>query len=408
MDRARSRGDSRDDRGSSRDRDDRGSSRGRDRDADDDRSSRRGGGRESSSRGSSSRGYSYAKRSVEQVNKRAAMGGKDFDSFIEDGVPVWKINDGANTIRILPPTWDKPDHYGLDVWVHYGVGPDEQSYLCAQKMKGEPCPVCDERDRARRDREDEDYIKELEPTRRVLVYLVDREHESNGVQVWASPWTIDRDITKVSVDRRTQEVLPIDDPEDGYDVEFDRTGKGRNTKYVGVAIARRESPLGKREWLDFAVDKPLPTILVYHDYDHIAKVLGGGGSHRTRVDKDDSRDTRGRDRDEKPSRDDRDDRGRGREREARSSHGADSKDDALTWDSIHAMEGPELDALVDEEKLDLNPDKFDSDADLADAICDAMNIKDEPPPRRGSSRREEKPEPDARERLRGLRDSRRD
>jgi hypothetical protein len=72
------------------------------------------------------------------------------------------------------------------------------------------------------------------------------------------------------------------------------------------------------------------------------------------------------------------------------------------------MEGPELDALVDEEKLDLNPDKFDSDADLADAICDAMNIKDEPPPRRGSSRREEKPEPDARERLRGLRDSRRD
>jgi hypothetical protein len=403
-------------RRSSRDRDD---DRGRDRDRsssrdrDDDRGSRsrsredeRGG-----SRGASRGGFSYQRRSAEQVNKRASMGGKDFDVLFRDDIPSFKPNDGPNTVRILPPTWPNPDHYGLDLWVHYGIGPDNQAYLCLHKMKGEACPICEEHERARRAGEDEDYVKSLEPTRRVLMYLVDRDHEKDGVQAWAAPWTIDRDITKISVDRRTQDVLPIDDPDDGYDVEFERTGKGMTTKYVGVAIARRESPLGKAAWLDFAVENPLPDMLVYMDYDHIAKVLGGGGGHRTRAEKDgdardrrDDRDSRSRDRDDdrRGSRD----RDRDEDRSSRSSSSR-REEPKLTWDDVHAMEGKELDALVEEEKLDLNPDKFDSDSELADAICKELGI--EKPEREHRRRDETHKEDDAPgARLRRMRESRGD
>lgn len=340
-----------------------------------------------SARGSEGRrAFSYQARTAEDLSKRASMGARDFDSFLADHVKVWKANNGANALRIMPPTWQGAKHYGLDVWVHYGVGPDDQSYLCLDKMKGEECPICRERDRARRAGEDETYIKDLEPTRRVLMYLVDRDHESDGVQAWAAPWTIDRDISAVSVDRRTQEVLPIDDPENGYDVEFERTGKGMNTKYVGLAVARRSSSLGNMDWLDFAVDNPLPEILVYHSAERIAQVFGGGGSRSTREaeqgaghrDAPAERTSRGQPpahADEEPPR-------------RRQQQSAPQEPELPTFEQVHAMTGAELDDAVSLYKLTkINPQDAESDAQLAEWICEDLNLQPAPPPSRSSSRR---------------------
>lgn len=409
---------SRTDRG--RESDDRDSRRGRGDDRggrDHDRDDRGGRGRDD--RGGRS-GFTYQRRSAEEVNKRASMGAKDFDSYVRDDIKLWKPNEGANTIRILPPTWPDPKHYGLDIWVHYGVGPDQQAYLCLDKMKGEHCPMCEEYDRARRANEDEEYVNELKPTRRVLFYLVDRDHENEGVQAWAAPWTIDRDITKISVDRKTQETIPLDDPEEGYDVEFDKNGKGLGTKYVGVAIARRSSSLGKSAWLDFAVEHPLPEILEYHSAEHIEKVFGGGGSHKSRRDRDGERDDENRGRSGGRDRGDSDrgsrdsgDRDRGGDRDSRGSDRDDrrggrsrSEEEELTWDSVHSMTADELDALVEAKKLDINPNKADTDDQLADWICEDLGIKkEESRGRRESSRGEdEKPS----DRLRSMRENRRD
>src|SRR5487761_2598770 len=195
------------------------------------------GSRESSERS----GYRYQSRSPDAMKKRGDQGGTDFDTYIKDIVNMFKPNDGDNIIRALPPTWDNPEHYGLDIYVHYGVGPDNQAYLCLEKMLKKPCPVCEEMHRASKTG-DEDYAKKLKPNKRVLFYLVDRNNEKDGVQAWASPWTIDRDICKISVDKRSGEVLELDNPEDGYDIEFERKGKGERTEYIGLAIARRSSP----------------------------------------------------------------------------------------------------------------------------------------------------------------------
>lgn len=323
--------------------------------------SSRGSSRESSRGGST--GYKYKQRDASTAEKRSTQGGNDFDHILIDGVKMFSVNDGDNIIRILPPTWDDPEHFGLDIYVHYGIGPDNQAYLCLDKMQGKPCPICEERKQALHDK-DEDYADELKFTKRVLVALIDRDAEKEGPQVWSMPWTIDRDLCKLVIDKRSGEVLPIDDPENGYDIEFSRTGTGMKTKYVGLAVARRESELGNEKWLDYMVENPLPNMLNFYDYDHIKKVFGGstGGTTKRSNDDDDPDVTLEMD---KPA-------GRGRSK---------SSDDDLTWESIHGMTFEELKALVEDTKAlkDIDPDESKDDAELADWICEDLGIEKEEP-----------------------------
>lgn len=391
MDRTRSR-DDRDDPRSRRGRDDedRGGRRSRD---DDDRGGRSSGGRRS--------GYQYEARSSDSMRKRATQGANEFDKFLSDKIKMFKPNDGDNTIRILPPTWEKPKHYGLDIYVHYGVGPDRQSYLCLHKMKGEACPICEERQIALNEGDDA-YAKQIEPKRRVLVYLIDRDHEKEGLQAWAMPWTVDRDLCTVSVDKKSGEVLPIDHPDEGFDVMFEKKGQKDRTEYIGMQIARRDSRLGDDAWLNAAMELPLPEALVYFEYDHIAKAFGGGGSHREKGrgrEDDDERPSRGQDRDdERP-------RGRNRDEDDRPSRRRRDEDEApakplLTWDQVHALEGEALDEIVEDHKLKLNPANFNSDEELADAICEELGIEKTSPRRRVV-------EDEGRDRLAAMRERRR-
>ena len=379
---------------------------GRTRESGRDESTSRRGSRDDDRGGrSSGRRFEYQGRDADTVNKRSTQGANEFDKFILDSVKLFKVNDGDNAIRILPPTWEKPKHYGYDIWVHYGVGPDRQTYLCAHKMKGEPCPICEERQRVLDDG-DEKGAKELEPKRRVLVYMIDREAKNEGLQAWAMPWTVDRDICSISVDKRSGEVLPIDHPDEGYDIFFKKSGQKDRTEYTGVQADRHSSSLGNDRWLDAAVETPLPDTLVFFDYDHIAKVFGGGGSLKGRDDERGSHSSHGGssrggrggsdDRDDPPRRgSDREDRGSSRRR-----------DPEHTWADIHAMTSKELDDLAD--KLNVSTKGFDSDEELADELCAELKLEQEREPepepesrRRGGSDRE-----DPRDRLREMRERR--
>ena len=408
----------------SRDRGGRDSGRGRDddrgsRDRGDDRGGRgrdddhggRDSGRTRDSGRDSGRGasrYTYERRPREAMEKRQSMGAQDFDKILKDGIKMFTPHPKLNRIRILPPTWPKPGHYGYDIFVHYGVGADRGSYLDLQKMKDLPDPITEERDALRRSGDaTEEELKKMDSKRRVLVYLVDRDNESEGVQAWAMPWTVDRDIVMLSEDRATNEMLNIDDPEEGYDVEFFKEGEKERTKYNGVAIARRSSRLGKAEWLDYALDNPLPDQLVFYSYEDIAKAFGGGGAYRER-DRDDGRErdrdsSRGEERggredtrdDDRGGRDrDRgEDRGRTDDRDAAPARGrsrSESREPELTWETVHAMTSGELDALVESDTrlhgIIVNEAK--DDTELADWICEDLKIAKEEEPRRERVRAE--------------------
>lgn len=346
-----------DDGGGDRDRGDRG--RGGDRDSDP-RGGRRG-GREGGRRSS----FQYQSRSSEDTRKRGEQSGGDFDKWLDDGVKMFKPRENTNFIRILPPTWKEAKHYGIDVWIHYSVGPDKQTYLCLEKMKGEDCPVCEERKKALKEG-DEDYAKSLRPNRRILTYVLDRDATREGAQVWSMPWTIDRDLCKLTVDKRTGEALPIDHPEEGYDVEFERKGQGDRTEYIGLSIARRSSPLDDDRSLEFIEEHPLPKLLRYFDYDHIRSAFGGESKKGSRHRDDDDDDDDAQDRDL-----------RNKEREGRGQDRGRKEEQKLGWESIHSMTFDELCSLVDDEKLRIDPDESRNDEELADWICDEMSIKKE-------------------------------
>jgi hypothetical protein len=223
--------------------------------------------------------FRYEKRTKEDVKKRAAQSGGLFDSIFQSKFQTFTPKEGDYRLRFLPPTWDDPQHFGLDVYVHYGIGSDSQSYLCLEKMKGEKCPICEEKKRAER-AGDADYARQLTATKRVLVWVVNRDDEDAGPLLWSMAWTIDRDLANLSIDKRTGEYLALDDPEEGYDVEFSRTGKGLKTKYVGVQVARKPSPLADdadlaEDWLKFITENPLTEVLQFFDYDHIEAVAKG-------------------------------------------------------------------------------------------------------------------------------------
>lgn len=230
--------------------------------------------------------FKYTGRSSEDISRRATQPSGAYDSFISGGFALFKPKEGENCVRILPwlsgndprakeyqEKWG--NHWGIDIYVHYNVGPDNGSYLCLQKMKGETCPVCE----ARRDA-DEKEAQALRIVERVLCWIVDRKNEKLGPTLWAMPTTLSKDISGASRARGSGENLLIDDPEEGYDIYFDREGVKIQTDYKRVEAARDPTPLHENpdkmaQWLNYVSENVLPDLLVYYDADLIEKTLFG-------------------------------------------------------------------------------------------------------------------------------------
>lgn len=218
--------------------------------------------------------FKYKIRSPELLEKRANAQGGDFQGIIRDEYKTFVPAKGDNHIRFLPPTWENPEHYGLDVWAHYNIGPDHASILCLNRMRNNRCPICEARVRAERAGDDE-LAKELSARKRVLVWMLDRKDESKGPMIWSMAQTLDRDFVKLCRDKTTGEIYYIDHPEQGYNVSFERTGEKLATRYGGLQIARRASSVDQ-DVLDYVEAEPLTGTLVWLSYEEIKEIYEGG------------------------------------------------------------------------------------------------------------------------------------
>jgi hypothetical protein len=215
------------------------------------------------------------------ISTRAAQGGGNsrYDNALDTPVGVWVPAEGKNRVRILPRTWgddEGPAHWGYEVAIHYGIGPDNGSFLCNQTMKGEACPICDERSRLNR-LGDEEGAKAIRVSRAVVVYVVDRDKPQDSPKLWKMPMSIFRDICDLSCSGNT--VLPIDHPVEGFDIEFRRAGQGLMTKYSGLQISRdatpaMDSPDELERVLRIISENPIPAAFNYKDAAYIARVFG--------------------------------------------------------------------------------------------------------------------------------------
>lgn len=219
--------------------------------------------------------FKYRNRNAEAWDKRANQtGGGEFDGFIRDDYKTWTPKKGPNAVRILPPTFDDADHYGINVFVHYSIGPSKAAVLCLQQMENKRCPICEARNRALK-LGDEEEAKDLRATKRVLVWMLDRNDEARGPMLWSMAYTLDKDFCSLAKDPQSGEICPLDHPEDGHDIYFDKTGEGLQTQYGGKKLARRSSSVSE-QFLDYIEERPLPECLINRTYDEVKELYEGG------------------------------------------------------------------------------------------------------------------------------------
>ena len=218
--------------------------------------------------------FQYVARPQDAWERRANQSGTQYIGIIKDQYNVFRPRKDDNSIRILPPTWENPLHYGYDIWVHFGVGPEKGQVLCLQKMKHQRCPICDFQVKAEEQgREDAGDYK---PIRRVVVWIVDRKAEKpeDNPMVWAMPWTVDRDISAICRDKETGELYMIDHPEAGFDVYFTKTGEKEQTKYVALQLARRSTTVDS-SIVKVIADNPIPSVLIWRSYEEVNLIFSG-------------------------------------------------------------------------------------------------------------------------------------
>ncbi len=222
------------------------------------------------------------------VGEKHATSKGDYDNPIRDDIKMFTPKEGKNRVRILPRTWvdsEGPEHWAFPIHLHFGIGPDNSSYLCPTKMGKGTCPICEERGRLDATG-DKEAARELRVALYQLVWIIDRNDEDVGPKAWRMPASkLEGPICDLSRDEDTGAILKIDHPADGYDVTFTRSGTGRNTDYTAPAVVRKQTYLSEneeleQEWLDYISANPLPTILNHYDTQYITNVFGGATTAR--------------------------------------------------------------------------------------------------------------------------------
>lgn len=210
-----------------------------------------------------------------------------------------KKPNGDNFIRIVAPSLTGP--FAQEIWMHTKVGTQKATFLCVNKMFGEPCAICDHQKDMKADGVSAEVIKELNPGHRFLMYVVDTTNadtEDEGPKWFDCPVSIYKNVCTLSKDRRTGQSFDPTDPVDGRDVEFVRKD-GKRTEYTGMRLVPTK-PIPKNWYEDLPA---FEEVLLIPTYDEAREAVSG-----QRASKEES--TRGSSRGEdRGSRRDVDDRG---------------------------------------------------------------------------------------------------
>ena len=341
--------------------------------------------------------FKYQERTAEDMEQRQkSFSGRD--SYFSKNMKFFVTKGGGNKIRIMPPTWEGAKHYGHDIYVHYGIGPDNVGYLCLDRMSGEPCPLCEARAEADHTG-DEDLAKALRATRRVAVYVIDRSAPGEGPKVWAMPQTVDKEICAQAWDKETGEVYALDHPDEGYDISFDVEGQGQTKKYVGIRLARRSSPLSDDDkqamaWLQHVTDFPIPNELVLHEYDEMKQAFEGQPSAAAEKDQDSRAAPSEKKRpivgkkpkveepaeeegEEEPEKEAAPTPAKTRPKIGGAVKVAKKKAAAATWEEVHQMDEDGIGEFATEHAVEFPEEEFASLEECQDFVCAALDIEPE-------------------------------
>lgn len=226
--------------------------------------------------------FVYKKRTAAQFEAAKSRRGSGFDSYIKRDVKKYKIREGKNRVRFLPPTWEDADHFAYEIWINYDIGPDKGRYLSLSRMGKGRDPIAEARLKA-----SGDLAKKLAPSRKWVAWVIDRfdeASEAEGPQLMDYPGKLNTAIMTKSQDIDTRDIVFVDDPDEGADVRFFTEGKGIGTTYPGEKVdilkssPLSEDPAQQERWLQYVKNHPVPDCLNFFDYDYISAVYNGTAS----------------------------------------------------------------------------------------------------------------------------------
>lgn len=230
-----------------------------------------------------------------QVDREARR--KAFDERTRSGVdylktdlPQFNPKDGDNAIRIVPPLADDTTNglgvWGLDVRVVFMAG---HGYFVVEIGKGGTTPLTKKFADLEREvrKQDPEEARQFRGSRRTVMFILDLNSgtvNEGALKIWPSAATLVDDFVRASKNKRTGELIEIEDPAEGRPIFFEKVGSGRSTKYQGVQVD--QSPLPLEQWM---ADK-LPhfgDILIFKTEDEADQAIagyldgdsGGGGSN---------------------------------------------------------------------------------------------------------------------------------
>lgn len=160
----------------------------------------------------------------------------------KDKLKLWKCKAEDHVVDIIPYICGDfdPTHkagevcYVLDVWIHRGVGPNEDNVLCLSstyksspipERRGWKCPICEFRAKLKEQgKQKSDLYKKLQPTRRAIYNMVcqDTEKEiAKGVQIWdVSHFLFEKKVAELSLLPKGGGFVLFSDPDEGKSISF--------------------------------------------------------------------------------------------------------------------------------------------------------------------------------------------
>jgi uncharacterized Zn finger protein (UPF0148 family) len=178
-----------------------------------------------------------------------------FDPEKKSGVSFWKCNEDDHDIYIVPYITGKQHPrlkegkvaFTVDVFVHRGIGVNEDSFICLNRSYNKRCPICEYQAELRESDSkdaDEQTIKSLNATRRSIFNIVcldSAKEKGKGVQVWdVSHWLFTIPLEELAHKKRGGGSIAYADIDEGKVISFRKKGSKRNTEYTAFEFKDRE------------------------------------------------------------------------------------------------------------------------------------------------------------------------
>jgi hypothetical protein len=226
------------------------------------------------------------KKRVEESYSTREDSGK-YKSYVSSDIPLkqWKPDEGDHFVDIIPflagehnPNGYEVDTelYRVEVYAHFGIGVNENAYVCPNHTIGERCPICELQAKMKMQGASEDDVKSLNAKRRcvyqVLVYDTPKT-EAEGLMYWEASYHLtERNLNGVAKQGRAGKWIEFADPDDGKTVEFTKEGKGITMSFTGFKLTDRDYIIDD-EVLEECV--ALGDYIEILDYEELSQALEG-------------------------------------------------------------------------------------------------------------------------------------